>query len=352
MWIPFKVEMKLAQPLAVGPGWRLGFVTLTRLDVPPRTFWGAFTDALTRWKMADGTNGPTIDQTNENPFRSVGTWVETNLRFLPGILVAKDGDDEKERFVPWYAFGEGEKLSVKNGGGWQPSPSAPIRKRYVFSHGSTALDYDRMKAEDAMLHETERIMPQIRGEGEKILQVWLETILFVKDSEVPGLKNWLSHHGKKYLRIGRDVAVGDGCFSDILPVEIDVDTIKDTRPLNNDQKVHWDLNQDKVGPIIQVTPIIIEKYSTGSVRLPGPFLLNANAEKNTPPELNGYWGELRPHLVREFDVEGKKGFGRKMGYPGEGTPKWILDHGGVLAVSPEKEYNFMLERDGWTFFNE
>jgi len=41
--------------------------------------------------------------------------------------------------------------------------------------------------------------------------------------------------------------------------------------------------------------------------------------------IKGYWGELRPHLVREYDVANSQGFGRKMGYPDDGTAMWIVE---------------------------
>jgi len=44
----------------------------------------------------------------------------------------------------------------------------------------------------------------------------------------------------------------------------------------------------------------------------------------------------------------EKGFGRKMGYPDDGTAMWIVEHGGVLAVgNVDNAYTFGLQRDGW-----
>jgi len=44
----------------------------------------------------------------------------------------------------------------------------------------------------------------------------------------------------------------------------------------------------------------------------------------------------------------EKVFGRKMGYPDDGTAMWILEHGGVLTVdNADKSYAFGLQRDGW-----
>jgi hypothetical protein len=53
--------------------------------------------------------------------------------------------------------------------------------------------------------------------------------------------------------------------------------------------------------------------------------------------------------VRRLGIRGiGEGFGRKMGYPDDTLAMWILEHGGVLAVSnADKSYAFGLQRDGW-----
>lgn len=351
MWKTFKVQMKLAQPLAVGPGWRLGFVALTRLDVPPRTLWGAFTDALTRWKMTEGSkDGPEIEFTkSKNLFVNFGQWVSKNMRFLPGILLVKKNNREQERLLPWYRFGVGDSFigCDQSGGILREESPASAKKRFVFGSGSTALDYDCMTAEESMLHETERIMPKVKMNG-KTGCVWLEYVVFVKE-HAEFLKKWLNVDASDYLRIGRDVAAGDGCFDGISTQELtEINGGNIDRLLNLKQSITWNWD-DPAGPILSVTPSKGEDCDICQIRLPGPFLMKGNSET-----INGYWGELRPHIVREFDIKTGKGFGRKIGYAYDtdtldiNNPKWILEHGGVLAVDkPDGIYNFVLKRDGW-----
>jgi hypothetical protein len=349
MWKIFKVQMKLAQPLAVGPGWRLGFVALTRLDVPPRTLWGAFTDALTRWEMAEGSkNWPEVKfPESKNLFVDFGRWVSGNIRFLPGILLVKKNNEAEERLLPWYRFGSGDCFKVCDQLGNGEESSASAKKRFVFGSGSTALDYNCMAAEESMLHETERIMPKVKINGDTAC-VWLEYVVFVKE-HAKFLKKWLSDDALDYLRIGRDVAAGDGCFDRISTQELtEINGGNIDRLLNLKQSVSWNLD-DPAGPILSATPSISEDCDICQIRLPGPFLMNGNSEA-----INGYWGELRPHIVREFDIKTGKGFGRKIGYaydtdtPDINNPKWILEHGGVLAVDKlDGIYNFVLKRDGW-----
>jgi hypothetical protein len=347
MWKTLNIEMKLAQPLAVGPGWRLGFVMLTRLDIPPRTLWGAFTDAMTRYK---GTNhGPdnlTIPINHgSNPFLVVGDWVSANIRFLPGMLVAKDGEDGrevKERVLPWYYFGMEDRFTVwDQKANWREMPESIVRSRYISGSGSTALDCEHMAADEGTLHETERIMPKIRM-NDHIWDVWIDIIAFVRGAAAEGIKSWLENNGTGYLRVGRDVGAGDGCFEEIFVEEIDTPgAIGEMRRLENDT-ITWRLEEEST-PILSVRPLNGDLDEKPHIRLPGPFLTGFKSS-----EIQGYWGELRPHIVREFDVSGKQGFGRKMGYPDDTLAMWILEHGGVLAVdSADKSYTFGLQRDGW-----
>lgn len=348
MWKIFSVEMKLAQPLAIGPGWRLGFVMLTRLDVPPRTFWGAFTDALTRWKLAEPGAVKWLDTSSSgsgNEFEKMGRWVSKNLRFLPGTLLLKEGKEVKERVLPWYLFGEGERFSIcnKDVKNLRYETLQMVKGRYVAGRGSTALEYKEgsMAAEEGMLHETERIMPRIGIDG-KICDVWVEMVIFVLSEAAAGIQKWIKDQGKMYLRVGRDVGVGDGCFDEISVVELDEKSkIGETRCIKYEQKTEWNLESED-GPILSVTPQAGAKEGYARVRLQGPFLVDKDNGL-----LKGYWGELRPHLIREFDTGGQ-GFGRKMGYPDDANNMWILEHGGILAADKHREsYRFILKRDGW-----
>lgn len=338
MWNAYRIDMKLAQPLSVGPGWRLGFVMLTRLDVPPRTLWGAFTDALTRWKKTggDGGCGPELSLTpGENPFVEVGEWVERHVRFLPGVITLKSGDDIRERVIPWYEFGEGKCFRViRRNGGSGFETEFKVRKRYVDSRGSAALDYTAMAAEKGMLFETERILPRIKRDGE-LLAVHLEVILFLKDEALP-LKEWLNGAaGRKYIRVGRDAGAGDGCFESITLREIAKERIAPERGLRG-ETLTWLLGSNS-GPILNAAG-----GESSLLRIPGPFLYVEEANA-----LAGYWGELRPHLVREFKVQKNVGFGRRIGYAGD-APSWILEHGGVLALKDDvSSASFRLGKEGW-----
>jgi hypothetical protein len=227
-WKPFHLKLRLAQPMAVGPGWRLGFVMLTRLYVPPRTLWGAFSDALARWHMASGESERFIsisDKLAPACFEKVGDWVGRNLRFLPGLFCLWEHNPDGrriERLLPWYRFGEGIGINLwTRSGGWLVQPQEEAQRRYVAGHGATALDYETVSAEEGMLHETERIMPRVALENAGIGQVWLEIFLFVNQAEAVHLSDWVQKHALGFLRIGRDVGVGDGVFDGLECVALD-----------------------------------------------------------------------------------------------------------------------------------
>jgi len=160
--------------------------------------------------------------------------------------------------------------------------------------------------------------------------VWLETAALVKQDQADLIKSWLVDKGAAYLRIGRDAACGDGCFSEIRVDETtSTDELNMRLGLNNEQKIEWIPDQGD-GLRVRVEP------TNRAVRLPGPVLIAPHTQHPS-----GYWGDLRPHIVREYDL--KKGFGRRTGFTA--APRGILHYGGLLAVKGESR--FRLERDGW-----
>ena len=333
MWKILTIRMRPAAPFSIGPGWRLGFVMLTRLDAPPRTLWGAFTDAMTRSIQAGEMHfGPEIGP-DENPFVRVGQWIEENMRFLPGVIKAVN-EECADRLLPWYAFGKGAGFLLHGGGNIDEKHAfrTEAEARRLFVHGKTgaALDYNSLAAEESMLHETERIHPEVRMVDGSVRPVWLETAALVKQDQADLIKSWLVDKGAAYLRIGRDTACGDGCFSEIRVDETtSTDELNMRLGLNNEQKIEWIPDQGD-GLRVRVEP------TNRAVRLPGPVLIAPHTQHPS-----GYWGDLRPHIVREYDL--KKGFGRRTGFTA--APRGILHYGGLLAVKGESR--FRLERDGW-----
>lgn len=341
MWQAIQVRMRLAAPLAVGPGWRLGFVMLTRLDVPPRTLWGAFTDALTRWSLSCPGEEPSLvpkDFSGEinAAYEAAKSWVAGNLRFLPGLFAIGEEAGACETFVPDYEFGEGEIFRIvgRDGTVLCKVTSQQLKEKLVHGHASTALSSDSMAAEDAMLHETERVMPYAYGPGkEGALPVWLGTVVWAKPGETAKIISWLHNHAVKYLRIGRDVSLGDGVFAEIKAEEIDAEGLCRSRLLNNGQSVCWKTDQ-QAGPILE-----IKTENDGPARLAGPLLIH----REHVAKVAGYWGTLRPHLVREFDKA--FGFGRRVGPPG-GSVCMVLEYGGLVCLKENGVYQYCLKRDG------
>lgn len=348
-WKAFTVRLKPAGPMAVGPGWRLGFVALTRLDVPARTLWGAFTDALTR----SAANGSVPDKNlcfinGENPYFSIGKWVRKHVRFLPGVY-GIDSDNKFIRLLPWYEFGAGPMFRIDREfeGLNTLEPADRISRLLVNGAASTALDYADMAAEDSMLHETERIQPRVRLNG-GICPVYLETVVFLSAEACSFMKEWIEKKAVACLRIGRDAAAGDGVFERIDISEItDWGEIIKARQLNVEQKAVWESDKTD-GPLLTLSAEgTADNKNLPAVRLPGPFVWSEGSN-----DFAGYWGDLRPHIVREFDRD--KGFGRKIGQPEDHAGKapearmWMLDHGGVLALNNTVvKARFVLKRDGW-----
>ena len=349
MWRHVTVQWKLAQPLAVGPGWNLGFVNLTRLYVPPRTLWGAFTDALGRCLLASGCRPGCLDNAPENsPFAAMGGWVERNIRFLPGRFLSRQGQKE-ERIEPWYKFGQGMAVCV-----WSEAPdnqavseiqsTDAVRARYVSGRGQTALNYDTSAAAEGMLHETERIMPKILCPSSGLVHdVWLETRMFVLDEEnhLNYLLAWIKSHGLDYLRVGRDAAAGDGCFEQVSISQAPPEDI----PADDDGTLlTWNLDS-RPGPCLVATapaggePIL-------DLRLPGPLLLSKEDEAH----ITGYWGDCRPYMVREYGTQKQQtGFGRNIGSLGE-KQKWVLEWGGVVSIKKDclQSTAWLLGKEGFS----
>ncbi len=340
-WHPYLLELQLESSLAVGPGWRLGFVELTRLEIPPRTFWGAFTDALGRYCLSDRAKAEELGlDSATSTYREIGEWLASRARFLPGILVLKEGETEKERLVPAYRFGEGMAFRKKNGHGkWEWADPDACAADYTQGKSGTALTYDLMSADEGMLHDTERITPLVERNGH-LYEVWLETVIFVKDSLT--LSDWISGHARQYLKIGRDITYGDGTFKKeiISPITnyTDMSANRDLMFIN--EGIQWILNEDDA-PVITITPGKKSLNKEDLIHLPGPFL-----SQKTPNKITGYWGKLRRHIIRNFDVKRKMGFGAHCGYPAN-TPQWILEHGGILATDNAEPRNFSLLQDGW-----
>lgn len=360
MWKAFNIRFPLAQPLAVGVGWRLGFVNLTRLDIPPRTLWGAFAQAVALSNSEDVSHFFTPDHAanpNKTRFDLSADWVAANLRFLPGILTARRIRQENSilRILPWYEFGAGDCCCVLQADSTGRLDSvvrdpAAIRSLFVRGRGATALEYGTsIAAEEGMLHETERIMPMTRI-GNDLWNVELETVVFFRDDgggntsdKAKSFHEWLRTQLSTHMRIGRDIAVGDGCFHPPAVTEVsDMTDITQAHRLDVDQTVEW-VRDNPAGPILEVTPRDgDDSVSHSAIRLPGPCLI-VPGELGTGL-LQGYWGDAHPFFVREWDRD--KGYGRKIGYAGE-KPIWILEHGGIVAVPKNVPVRAQLDRDGW-----
>lgn len=353
-WKPFHLRLRLAQPMAVGPGWRLGFVMLTRLCVPPRTLWGAFTDALARWLMTASPSQRFIVLTGNRmsaQFAEVGFWVAKNVRFLPGLFCNwEDGQNGRrmERLLPWYRFGEGPGVKHwTRSAGWQEKAPNDIQRRYVAGHGATALNYETASAEEGMLHETERIMPRVKIENGLIGHVWLELFLFINELEVPHLSHWVQENALNFLRIGRDVGVGDGVFDGLEWIALeDMESVNEAFQLTP-QQTCWRF-EGVDAPEIHLYPACNDGAGIDQdghfIRPPGPLLIDVGCDN-----CDGYWGELRHHIVREHSVENDllQGFGQKIGYAGD-RAQWMLEFGGALAASRCGETALKLEKEGFS----
>jgi len=149
----------------------------------------------------------------------------------------------------------------------------------------------------------------------------------------------------RYLKIGRDITYGDGAFDEVQVSDIDLSSLCDLRELTTDNEaLKWVTNTDQLpGPVLSITPKS-NPTSPGCyrLRLPGPLVFA------TPPlHTTGYWGDMRPYLVREFATDG---FGTRCGYP-SARPEWLLENGGILGTSMNDPVSFTLMRDGWRIAN-
>lgn len=127
----------------------------TRGYVPGKVFWAALTARLTR-DYDDGAKG--------QRYVEIGDHVQKRFRFTYLYPALQEGNAFRTHY-PW---------------------EEDFDYLFLNSYASTALNYTRQSAEDAMLHETEYIAPYTR-DGQP---VYLTGQLFVNTELSPPLDHW------------------------------------------------------------------------------------------------------------------------------------------------------------------
>lgn len=179
-WQKHELVFRLQSPLHIG--YRLtGNLMQTRGYVPGKVLWAALTARLTR----DFDNGASGQR-----YVDIGQKVQKHFRFTylyPAIPKESIKDvqspDDLTIYYPWQE---------------------DFDYLFLHSYASTALNYTRQSAEDAMLHETEFIAPYTRT-GQP---VYLAGQLYVKTDLSSPLDKWPEALAK--LQVGGERGYGWG----------------------------------------------------------------------------------------------------------------------------------------------
>lgn len=270
-WKLYDLTWTALSPMRVGAG-SMGFVQLTRTYVPGRALWGAITANLAR-ALAKG---------EEPKYQEVGQAVQKHLRlfYLYPCL-------------PEQALPESERQNENDG--W--CRLDPILTRFqerllIHASGQTAIQPESCSAENASLHETEYLAPQVAlPEGGGFQPVRWQGHLAIGDG-------W--PHGENALRqavsglwIGGDLHYGFGRLALL-------DSVEGWRPSPGNQVFgNWVFNPDDAS-LTAMTP---EMHS---------YTLMAHLKaENCPWSVSG---RLEPLLGLEWQDEAKddRGSGGKV----------------------------------------
>jgi hypothetical protein len=171
-WQKYGLVFRLHSPLHIGYR-TVGNLMQTRGYIPGKNLWAALTARLTR----DYDNG-----TEGRRYVEIGQQIQDHFRFTY-LYPATQNDNGFKMHYPW---------------------DDDFDYLFLNSYASTALNYTRQSAEDAMLHETEFIAPHTRT-GQP---VYLTGDLYIKTDLPMPLNNW--PEALKKFQVGAERGYGWG----------------------------------------------------------------------------------------------------------------------------------------------
>ena len=255
-WTIYKVIFRMESPLH--SGWmKIANIQRTRLYVTGRTLWGALTARITRIM-------------GSNDYAGIGNMVKQYLHssyFYPCF-----NDRGKRPLLPYYT-NEGIAYKCED----FPLKADLVEKALLTSYSSTAVNLDRLSAENASLHEIEllshRTVSAIRIDGFSIdsgSKIYLIGYIF-ESNEVPSKIGKIWRSALSEIWLGGERTYGFGC-------------------------VHMENICDKVSNIFGYNAFTDDCEPQIDVTSGHPVLAHTITE-------DVRWGELEPFFGRETDTQ-------------------------------------------------
>ena len=157
-WKGYRLTYRALSPVHIG-SYTLGYINLTRHYITGKAMWGAMTANLVRTGMV------------RSDYEACGNLLKTDVLisyFFPAL-------EPDKPLLPNFA-----KDGLRYGFDGEAMTAYQFEQKFIRSMGQTAIDYRTWSAEDQSLHESEYLIPKIQN-GETFKELLFVGYLFVND---------------------------------------------------------------------------------------------------------------------------------------------------------------------------